>query len=380
MFMKKVIIIIVALTVVLVGVRAYQYNSRKSEKAKTIKIGAIFDQTGDVASYGEDELKSVKLAVEEINGAGGINGRKIELIPENAPALDVRQNISAFNKLVDVDGVVAIIGPNWDDAVSALIPLAEKAKIPVVSPDPDGGQRTSKDVAHEYYFSLWYPQDVEAEKLADFLSSREVKKIDILRNLDPFSQKEYELIKGTTAKYHIALVSDIQVVDSGVKDFRSQIIKLKADKVDAVFVNFQNPEAKCPALKQLGDLAFDKIIIGESSTETISCKDLLEGTFYSFPNATKKSQDLNARFVKKYGVAPKTPAVPNAYDATIMIADALRGGNLTGTDIKDYLKNLKTFDGALGPSISFDSQNNLKLTASDFVIKTIKNGNIQIVP
>lgn len=375
--MKKTILIIVALVVVIAGALAYKNTSQKTAGAETIKIGAIFDQTGDAASYGEDELKSVQLAVEEINGTGGINGRKTELISENASALDVRQNISAFNKLVDINGVVAIIGPNWDDAVSALIPLAEKAKIPVVS--PDGGQRTSKDAVHEYYFSLWYPQDIEAEKLADFLSSREVKKIDILRNLDPFSQKEYELIQGAIKKHSIVLMSDIQVVDSGVKDFRSQILKLKADKVDAVFVNFQNPEAKCPALKQLRDLGFDKIIIGESSTETITCKDMLEGTFYSFPKTTKKSQELNVRFAEKYGVSPKTPAVPNAYDATIMIADALRAGNLTGVGIKDYLKNIKNFDGALGPSVSFDDQNNLRLTANDFVIKTVKNGNVQIV-
>lgn len=313
----------------------------------------------------------------EVNENGGINGRKINVVVEDAPALDVKKNILAFNKLVDVDGVVAVIGPSWDDAGAALGPLADRLKIPVIGPDLSQG--VEKNSSYDYLFSLWYPQATEADKLMNFAASRGVKKLDILRNIDPFSQQEFEVIKVAAAKNNIDLASDIKVIDPDAKEFRTEIAKLKADNVDAVFLVFQSPATKCPALKQLKELSFKKLVMGESSTETASCREVLEGTFYSFPKSTKKAEELLSRFREKYHTEPKTPAVPNAYDATTMVINAFRAGNFSGDSIQKFLINVNNFDGAVASSISFDDRGHLKLSSEDFFVKTIRDGKIETI-
>lgn len=102
--------------------------------------------------------------------AGGLNGRQIQLIVEDAPAFDIKRAILAFNKLVNVDKVVSIIGPTWDTVAAAIGPLADRTKIPVIAPDISFG--VERSVSYDYLFSLWYPQDIEAKNLLVLLFPR----------------------------------------------------------------------------------------------------------------------------------------------------------------------------------------------------------------
>lgn len=184
----------------------------------------------------------------------------------------------------------------------------------------------------------------------------------------------FEVVKDALEKKGIALIQDIQVVDSATKDFRTEILKLKQDNVDAVFIVFEDQAAKCPAVKQLRELKFEKIVLSDSGSETAGCPNILEDVAYAFPKNTTDMEVLLTRFKEKYGSTPKTPAAPNAYDAAMLLFKIMREGNLMGEAIQKSLSRVKEYDGVISSSISFNEKGHLALPSEGFTIKIIRNG------
>ena len=100
--------------------------------APSVKIGALFSVSGPASFLGEPERNTAKMMVEEINKAGGIKGRKLELIVYDTQG-DATKAVQAANKLIKDDKVVAIIGPSTTGDSMAVIPVVEKAEIPLIS-------------------------------------------------------------------------------------------------------------------------------------------------------------------------------------------------------------------------------------------------------
>ena len=103
-----------------------------SYAAEPYKVGAVFAITGPAAWLGEPERKSVKMLQEEINAQGGINGHTLELVIEDTVGEETR-TVLAVNKLINKDNVLAIVGPSRSGTTMAVIPIVEKAQVPLVS-------------------------------------------------------------------------------------------------------------------------------------------------------------------------------------------------------------------------------------------------------
>jgi len=99
--------------------------------APPVKIGALFSVTGPASPLGEPERNTAEMMVAEINKAGGINGRQLELIVYDTQG-DATKAVQAVNKLIKDDKVVAIIGPSTTGDSMAIIPVVEKAAIPLI--------------------------------------------------------------------------------------------------------------------------------------------------------------------------------------------------------------------------------------------------------
>src|SRR3990167_6450865 len=130
--MNKIIIWVIVLILVFVGIMALTGEKSEVPTSTTgpIKIGASVPLTGEAASYGEITKAGIDLAVKEVNDAGGIDGRMIEIIYEDDKCDTTGSNV--FNKLVNIDKVDAIIGPVCSSAAGPGVPIAQSGKVPTI--------------------------------------------------------------------------------------------------------------------------------------------------------------------------------------------------------------------------------------------------------
>jgi branched-chain amino acid transport system substrate-binding protein len=127
---KKILLVLVALSL-LISVTAC------AAEEKTIKIGIVLELTGDLGFMGENMLNGARMAVEEINAAGGVLGKPVELVEEDG-ATDPDQGFDRVKKLVEVDGVQVIVGPMITPTSELSMPYAKTHKIPLITMSATG--------------------------------------------------------------------------------------------------------------------------------------------------------------------------------------------------------------------------------------------------
>lgn len=346
----------------------------RGEKATV--VGALFALTGDGADWGTTEAKAVRMAIQEANDAGGIQGMKIELIVEDGPAEKVNDSVTAFRKLVDINKVRVVVGPTWDDVAAALAPLADQSKVVVISPDASSGIEAKKDFA--FFFSVYTPEYSEMASLVSYLKSKGAKKVSTVYNQDPFSQQWRDAFVAEAKRAGFDIASEFPISDPDAKDFRTQITRLKGLRPEAVYVEFTSQDTKGPFMRQAKELGLSTVLVSSSTSQTESTLEkygrYIEGLIYAFPRGTQKQKEFLEKYKSKYGEAPKAPAAPYAYDAANMLIKVLRDGAGTSEEIRTALLSLKDFQGASAERISFNEKGRVQWRAEEFVIKTVKEG------
>lgn len=346
----------------------------------TIKIGALFSLTGSGADYGQDEAEATRLAIEEVNKAGGINGKNIELIMEDGPADNVNTSVTAFQKLINVSKVPVVLGPTWDDVAAALAPLADRNKVVVLAPDASGG--IEREQNYDYFFSIFAPEITEMQSLIQFLKSKGVKRVATVYNLDPFSKQWRDTFAEVVKEHNLEITMDLPVSDPESKDFRTQIARLKNSKVDAIYVEFTSQDTKGPFMRQAKELKLASIITSSSTSDTQSLLDnygqYMDGFYIASPKQTDAAKDLLKRFESKYGRPAKSPAAPYAYDAARMLVEVLKQGARTGEEIRNALYQIKEFNGVTAPKISFDKKGRVIWPSGVYEIKKVINKKFEV--
>ena len=367
---SKFMLMIVFITFFLV------FFSCKKTIPETIKIGALFALTGSGADWGQDEAEATRLAIEEVNNSGGINGKKIELILEDGPADDVNKSVTAFQKLINVNKVTSILGPTWDDVAAALAPLADQNKVVVLAPDASSGIEREKQ--YDYFFSIFAPEKSEMQKLVQFLKDKGVKKVATIYNLDPFSKQWRDTFAEVAKEQNFEVANDFPISDPESKDFRTQITRLKEGKADAIYIEFTSQDTKGPFMRQAKELKLDTIIVSSSTSDSQSLLDnygqYLEGFYIASPKQTKESEELIKKFQTRYGHLSRSPAIPYAYDAAKILVEVLKKGARTGEEIKNALYQIKDYSGATSINISFDKTGRAVWSINTYEIKVVKDG------
>ncbi len=374
--MNKTLTIIVVAVVVIAGFLYFILLKRGSD-SDPIKVGAILALSGDAASWGEDELRAVQIAIDEANQNNGINGRKLELIVEDAPATEnYQKGITAYRKLVDNDKVSLVIGPTWDNVAQAIAPLADQNKVVVISPDASSGIEAEKD--YTYFFQAWTPLSPEMERLARYAKDHELKKLGVIHNTDPFSANIAKAFIDHAENLGIDIRQDIGIADTNLKDFRTYIAKLKNEPIDGLFMEFFDTAYKCPFLKQAKELGFVKPILSGSATQSVdllnNCASSMEGVLYTYQKQGGKYEALLQKYRERYNSDPATPAIANAYDVTTIVIDLLRSGKTASSELRSGLLSLSNYSGATGENMSFDPKGSLTMPSGSFIVKTVQNG------
>ena len=341
-------------------------------KKETIKIGFIGPLTGDAAGIGQNSRTAVELAVEEVNAAGGINGKNLEIIYEDGQCTPKTAN-NAANKLVNLDKVPAIIGGECSSETLSAAPVAE-GKTVMVSPCSSAPGVTQ---AGDYIFRA-YPSDTfQGKESAEVVYNKlKASKAAILYCLSDYCVGIKDVFKKRFAELGGKIVAD-EGNEQTSRDLKSQLTKIKEANPDVIYL-VEYTEAEIIALKQIKELGIKAQIIGTDTTDDPKiwqeAGSAAEGMLYSIVDAPM-TNEFKAAMRAKTGNDDITVCTPQAYDVVKILAKIIKEKGTSSEAIKNALYSLKEYDGISG-KISFDSNGDLK--NAKYVIKVIKNGKSEL--
>ncbi len=327
----------------------------------TIKIGAPFNVTGGLASVEAPALNGAKLKAQEINAAGGILGKKIELVIYDTKT-DPTVIAATGSQLLNQDKVVASLAFADSDAVLAMAPQFQTAGVPLVTPGATS-PKLPDQVGNDMFLAC-FGDNVQAAAGAEFvLNKLNGKTVYLLRDntteyttlLAKYFKEAYENGGGK-----IVLADDYKHGDTS---FTAQITKLKAltDKPDVLYVSAQ-PDDIGVVVKQIRQAGITQPIVGGDGYDTpllLSVGGKAANNVYFSTHAfmAEDSTPGIVSFYKAYKAAYNTPP-ENAfaalgYDTVGLIADAItRAGSADPAKIRDALASTQGFKGITG-SISY---------------------------
>ncbi|WP_243373971.1 ABC transporter substrate-binding protein [Geotalea sp. SG265] len=355
--------------------------------APTIKIGALFSVTGPAAFLGEPERNTAVMVVDQINKAGGIKGKKIELIvyDTNGDATKAKQLV---NKLIKNDKVSAIIGPSTTGESMAIINDVEKAGVPLIS--CAAGIKITEPVK-KWVFKTAQNDSLAVARIYEYLQKNRLNKVAILTVSDGFGQSGREQLKAQAKKYGISVVSD-DTYGPKDTDMSPQLTKIRGSKAQALICWGTNPGPAVVAknARQLGLKMPVFMSHGVSSKKFIQLAgDAAEGLklpsgkvivadLLPASDPQKKSLMAFVNDYKKHYRAEGDHFGGHAWDAVMLLKGAIERGGDTPAAIRDQLEKTRQFHG-IGGTFTFTSQDHAGLGKDAFVLVEVKNKDWVIV-
>jgi branched-chain amino acid transport system substrate-binding protein len=340
----------------------------------TIKIGEFGSLTGDNASFGTSQNNGVQMALEEINAAGGVLGKKIELTVEDNETKQ-GETTTIARKLISQDHVVAIIGEVASSKSLEAAPICQASKIPQIATAATNPRVTQTG---DYIFRVCFTDDFQAVVIARFvLEKLKLNKVAFMTDVkQDYSVGLTNIAKDYLAKNGATIVKE-QSYSSGDKDFRAQLTDLKAAAPDVIIITGYYPEASLIA-KQARQFGIKATLVGGDGWDGSSLISVggkaIEGAFFSNHFSVEDTSPIVQTFVQKY--KQKYNAVPDAfaalgYDAMKLLADAItRAGAADPEKIRAAIQETENFPGVSG-KITIGKDRNAQKSA---VIITIKDG------
>ena len=344
---------------------------------ETIKIGEFASLTGKQASFGQTNHRGVLTAVEELNAAGGVLGRKIELVTEDTRSLQ-GEAATVVKKLISRDKVAAIIGETGSSAALEAAPLCQNAGVPMMAATATNARVTE---AGDFIFRACFIDPFQGTVLAKFATNTlKVRRVAaIVANGDAYS---VGLVKYFRASFAGEIVVE-QKYSDGDKDFRAHLTAIKASGADAILCagNYTEGALIC---KQARELGLTIPIFGGDTWDSPALVQIggraVEGTYFSAHFSPDSTDPLVKSFVQRFaarwqGTVPDT-GTSLGYDAMMLLADAMRrAGSTDARQVRDALAATKDYAGVTG-RITIDAQRNASKSA---VIFTVRDGKFQYV-
>lgn len=370
--MKKVIAIVAAFIIVIGAVIGIGVSKKSAEKTSTvIKIGGVFDTSGDASAYGEAEQKGANFAVKRINAAGGIkvNGKTytVEMVNKDSKS-DNTEAASVTTSLISNNKVNAIVGPVTTAATQAAVPAATKGQTPMMSPTAGADSITvqKNGKVQPYIFRAQFKNSYLGTKMAQF-ADEQIKAKDVVI----FQDNSSDYGTGITAAFKKAYkghVVDTASYQAGDTDFQAMLTKIKNQKFDAIVINGYYTEAGA-ILKQARDMGINVPVIGpdglgDPKLAEIAGNQNASNVYYAAHFSTQApATDAATPFVtaykKAYGEDP-SQFTALAYDAVYMIKQAIEDEkSVDKAKITTGLAHIKNFDGVTG-KMTMDAFHNPK--------------------
>ncbi len=340
--------------------------------AGPIKIGVILPLTGDAADYGTGARQGMELAFKELERAGGRKGRRLVPVYEDSRG-DPKMAVTAFEKLVDLDKVPAVLGPMTSSEVLSVAPIAERRKIVVLTPTA-----SAPAISHagDYIFRSVTSDLFDGRVMARFACGKlglRTASVCYVNNdfglgLKQAFEDEFKRLGGKIAV--------AERLSGGSTDFRTQIEKVKESKAQAVYVICGKEIGRF--LKQATELAlkaqFLSISVFEDPEILSVAGQAAEGAYYTYRTYDPAvPEGPVASFVQNYKSTFKRPPdlfAALSYDAVKILAAAIASQGVSSDQIKLGLYNIKNFPGVTG-NTTFDTNGDVIKPVG---IKMLKQG------
>ncbi len=363
---------IVGIVILVVAVVLTVYFGSRASQGNTITLGVITPLSGDAASYGQTEQNMTNLAVDEINGAGGINGKKVSVIYEDGRC-NGKDATNAIQKLVSVDKVKIILGGTCSAETLAVGPIA-MASHAILFSSFSSNPAISKIGVYMFRNS---PSDSDVGVLDANTMAAKFKKVALLSEDTDYSQGVRTIMKGVFQEKNISVVAD-EIYVGDTTDFRTMLTKMKQANPDALYINpGTSPKAGGLIVRQARQLSMTMPIYGNlylGTPDALSAGgSYMNGVIISdsSPLSNKGSQ-LLAEYKQKFGADPANNFLMGAaYDRVYILKDALVAVGENTDKIKDFLHQMPSFSGALG-TYHFNASGDV--VGVGFINYTLQNG------
>jgi branched-chain amino acid transport system substrate-binding protein len=312
-----------------------------------IKLGTLTPLTGAGGSYGPSMRKAMEFVAQEVNAAGGVLGRPIQLVSEDDQT-NPEAAVRAARKLIDVDRVAAIMG-TWASAVTtAVAPLCWESKTFLTTVS---GSDTITQLPHQGYLIRTQPNtNLQIGKLGDFLVSLKVKRVFVLAAQTPFAVPSQKRLTEILPRGGGEVVGAV-IYDKDKTTFRSEIDQALRAKPDMIYLNGYTPD--CTVLmKELFKAGYTgaKIAQGYAVNQKLLDSvpaEVTDGTFTASPSPAVDSAGYK-RLAQFLGSSDLDPYSCQCHDhiSLVALAIAKAGGDASGTAIRDAVRKISQGAGA----------------------------------
>jgi branched-chain amino acid transport system substrate-binding protein len=344
-----------------------------------IVLGVVLPLTGVLAPYGKPNLDAITLAIDEANKSGGIDGRQIEIVAEDTQASNTTA-INALNKVLQSQPV-AIIGPGLGTQILAMLPLTEKAQVPLIA-GPSTRRVTQQDA--KYFFRNSSHDEGDKVVLAKFIAQDlKKKKVGILHVMAEWGYSGRDYLTQELKKLGLepVAVASYQATD---KDMTAQITAMNSAGADVVYTQGY-PVDEALVVKKFNQIGNKADYVASASLckaflrELVSAAEMA-GKYCQAPDVLPTHNDRPAvkafveNYKKKAGFAPDM-YIAQDYDAVGMLVSIMKEKGAERDAIRDGFKS-KSYDGILG-NYKADAEGNL--WHSSVIMKIEGNGDVKVV-
>ena len=326
----------------------------------TIKIGYFGDLSGPTFNFGQSAINGVLMAADQMNQAGGINGRKIDVVitddkgsPEEAARLTA--------KLIDQDKVVAIIAGGTSGNSRAAAPKAQSSHVPLISPSATDPLVTA---VGDYIFRACFVDEFQGEVMASFaIHTLKAKKAAILFDFNsPYGRGLTDWFQTGFKRLGGEIVNE-QSYKQGDADFKGQLVSIRASEPEVIYIPGYYADVTAIA-KQARQLGLTQPLLGGDGWDAPELwqlgGDALNGSYISthYSVDDPSIQTFVEEYKQRYGNLVPDAHAALAYDAAKLLFDAItRAGTTDGPKLRDALAQTKNFPGVTGV-ISMDDHRN----------------------
>lgn len=323
-----------------------------------IKIGGIATLSGPYALYGQAVKKGVDLYISQLNEQGGVNGKKVEVVWEDDRG-EANDGVLAFEKLVQNDGVQAILGAVLTGVTKAVAEYAADIGIPMITPSS-----TAYDITTDRpsVFRTCFLDPFQAVQLAHYVKDEGLSKVAVMYdNGNEYSKGLYEAFMKEAETLALQVVATESAAYGDV-DFKTQLTNIKNAAPEVVFLPYYGAEASL-ILTQAAEIGLEVRFLGADGisdiVDAIADKALLKNMTYSDHFSTQADSEMARNFVEAfkaaYGEEPSVSFSATGYDAALVLTEAFRQGSGEYADVVAAIR--ATNVDAVSGRITFDDHN-----------------------
>lgn len=350
---KRLLIGISVVAILAIGLWLWKGKEKVNGDKEVLKIGAIFSSTGVAGDYGKKSVEGILLAQELINQKGGVKGKKIQLIIEDAKSSN-KDAISAYNKLVNFDKVQYIIGDIYSSTTKVIIENLDKDVL-LFAP---GASRPDLVKLSNNFLRNWTSDDFDGLAMSKVVQENKIDTISILAQQNDYTLALREaFIKDFKSDGKVCI--DEGMFTENQTNYREILVRLKAKRTKSIYLIGMSKQVG-QILKESKEIGFSPQWYTNLTVNTEDCKKIagtaINGVVFSEPFVDKTTQNWREfynLYKTKYNKEPDA-TVAHSFDALNILALAL----MEKSNVKDiiiYINSLHNYPGVSG-NTTFDGK------------------------